>query len=248
MKTILFLLAIPLVAQTTSVGGIAATPDATSAISSWIITQTMGTPTPTTTAIAVGDVTVALPAVIASACSESYSMVTLTSASNVSTTNASTYLVPLGTQVTVSNSLTPAYNATFATTSAPSTSAGLTWALTIADGTYSNANPTTNGYATLTYNHCAVMVDTEAIEVTGYNGTTYTVNRGTLGTTAVAHASGANMTLLKYSGLRGLFRANAQALVGQILSTVVTPAIAAQQAIIAAAQIQIIKLQKASGQ
>ena len=248
MKTLLFLLSIPLIAQTVSVGGIANTPDSTAAISQWIIAQTAGTPTPTTAAIAIGDTTVALPAAIASGCLESYAMVTLTSASNVSTTNASTYNVPLGTQVTVSNSLTPAYNAIFATTSAPSTSAGLTWALTIADGNYANTNPTTNGYPVLTYNHCAVLIDSEVIEVTGYNGTTYTANRASLGTTAAAHALGANMTPLKYSGLRGLFRANAQSLVGQILQTTVTPAIAAQQAIIAAAQAQILKLQKASGQ
>jgi hypothetical protein len=197
-------------AQTVSVNGIATTPDVTTIVDNFLLTQTTNTTAPASAAIGSGDTTINLPTGIASACVENYASVTLSSASNVSTFGAATYNVPTGTQMTISNAATTAYNGTFATTSAPSTSSGFTIALTIANGTYNNPSPQTTGYINVAYNHCAVLVDSEALEITGYTGSTYTMARGNLGTAAASHLQGATMTLLKFTNMRNRYRWLAQ--------------------------------------
>ena len=224
MKTILLLILIAatLAAQTTQVGGIANPPDVTAALNSYLLTQ-ISTSAPSLAALQAGDTSMTLPPAIASACFESYGVVTITSASNTSTLGVATVSVPLGTLVTISKATTAAYNGTFATTSAASTSSGLTIGLTIANGTYSNTSPSTNGYPVLTWNHCTVLVDQEAIEINGTtDGTNHAIVRGTLGTTAAAHASGASLQLLKDANLRAWFRGNAAEITNAIVERVGT--------------------------
>lgn len=249
MKTILLLiLALATAsAQTVNVGGIATPPDVTAALNGYLLTQTSVT-APALTAIQAGDATIQLPLAIASACSESYSVTTISSTSNVSTLGVATVSVPLGTQVSISQATTAAYNGTFATTSAPSTSSGLTIGLTIANGTYSNSNPSVNGYPVLTWAHCTIKVDDEAIEINGTaDGTTYAIVRGTLGTTAAAHASGAQMSLLKDANLRAWYRGNARDIVRQIVDRVGTSRINSLTAQKAALDAQIAAIRAALG-
>jgi hypothetical protein len=239
MKTaflLIILLALPLAAQTTTLGGIATPPDVTTALNGFLITRTT-VPASMAFSVASGDSTIQLPSAISSLCVENYSITVLSSTSNVTTATVSTANVPTGTRITISNATTSAYNATFATTSAPSNSSSLAWALTIADGTYSNSSPQTNGYPVLTYNHCAVLIDSEAIEITGTtDGTSYTASRGVMGTSAASHASGATVTLLQYANLRAAYRAQAQSWVNQTILSVGTTRINAAKATLANAQ------------
>jgi hypothetical protein len=228
MKLLSFLLLIPVLslnAQTTNVGGIATPPDVTTALNSYLLTQ-IATSAPSLTSLTAGDASMTLPQPISSACVETYSVTTISSASNVSTLGVATVSVPLGTQITISGATTAQYNAVFTTTSAPSSSSGLTISLGIANGSYSNSNPSTNGYPVLSWNHCTILIDNEAVEVNGTSdGVTYSIVRGTLGTTAAAHAQGASLQLLKDANLRAWYRANNRDIVRTIIDRVGTPRI-----------------------
>jgi hypothetical protein len=245
---LLFVLSVGVFAQTVSLGGIATPPDGTAALNTWLTTQSSGVTANAASGILVGDATMTLPAGIVAACVESYNITVLTSASNVTTANVSTTNVPLGVRVTIVGATTSAYNTTFATTSAPASASTLTWALTIADGTYSNTSPSTNGYPTLTYAHCGIVIDSEAIEVTGTtDGTNYSIVRGALGTTAAAHSSSTIITALKYPNIRGLLRSNAQAVISAVINQTGTTRLNVLIAQVTALQVQILALRAVYG-
>lgn len=242
-------LALPLAAQSVTLGSIANPPDATATINGFLATQVSSTNAVVLGAIQSGDSSIQLPAALSVACVETYNITTLTSASNVTTATVSTANVPLGTLITIVNATTAAYNATFATTSAPANSSSLTWALTIANGTYSNSNPSTNDYPRLTYGRCAVLVDSEVIGINGTtDGTNYaSLTRGDMGTTAAAHSSNSRMYLLKDSGMRARWRRLASADSQTIVINGGTSRINTLTAQIAALQLQIIAIQVALG-
>lgn len=230
MKTIILLLIlIPILlftsalsAQTVNVGGIANPPDVTAALNGYLLTQ-IAVSAPSLTALTASDTSMTLPPAIASTCVETYSVVTIASASNVSTLGVATLNVPLGTLITISRATTAQYNGTFATTSPASTSSGLTFSLAIANGTYSNASPSTNGYPVLSYNHCTILIDNEAIEINGTaNGKSFNIIRGVLGTTVAPHAQDAPLQLLKDTNLRAWYRGNASEITNAIIERVGT--------------------------
>lgn len=243
------LLSLPLAAQTVSLGGIANPPDATTAINAFLATQSSGVSALVVAAIQSGDSSIQLPAAILAACIETYNITTMSSATNTTTATVSTANVPTGTKIAIANATTTAYNATFSTTSAPANSSSLTWALTIADGSYSNSSPSTNGYPALTYTRCAVLVDSEVIGINGTtDGTNYaSLTRGDMGTTAAAHNANSRMYLLKDSGMRARWRRLAAADAQTIVVSGGTARINSLTAQITALQVQILAIQAALG-
>lgn len=250
MKTLLFILALPLAAQTNvAVGRMAMPPQESQAVDQWLVGRVVGSPAQMVGAVLVGDTTIALPASLVAACSWTYPVVSISSTANVSTITVETMQVPTGSQIVLSGAVTtPAYNATFIITSAPTNNNLLTFALTIANNAaYDNANVNTNGFNQLTYARCAVLIDNEAIGINGTaNGTVFFATRGDLNTIAAAHAAGAQIQVLKYPDKRHLYRSDITALTANILQSTVTPKIAALQTTISTSQAQIVTLQNSA--
>ena len=178
---------------------------------------------------------VQLPSSIVANCTWTYPVTTLTVTGNVATATTETfpaYLVngasasmPVGTRIAISNAVNPAFNQTF-TVSALQTQNQLTFAVIQANGTYTNPSVDSNYFILLTYNRCAVLIDSEVLTIIGTSdGTNFTAVRGELGTVAAPHASGAAVTLLRYPDKRHWYRSIITQATGEAFSTgrAVTP-------------------------
>lgn len=157
-----------------------------------------------------------LPADVASNCTWSYPVTSLSVSSNVATATVETFpayltggsatSMPVGTRLTLSNSLQPLLNGVF-TLAALQTQNQLTFSVVLPNGSYSNPSVDTNDFIILSYSRCSILIDSEVISIIGTaDGSSFAAVRGELGTTAAPHALGAAVTLLRFPDKRHWYR------------------------------------------
>ena len=78
-------------------------------------------------------------------------------------------------------------------------------------------------------------IDSEAVDPSAIAGNVVTITRADIGTTAKAHATGAQVNVLKYKSLKNFCKQVMQAAVADIMSRATYPTGATQDAAIAAA-------------
>ena len=104
------------------------------------------------------------------------------------------------------------------------------------------AAPMTAGATTMTVTSAADLavnqefyIDSEAVNPSAIAGNVVTITRADIGTTAKAHATGAQVNVLKYKSLKNFCKQVMQAAVADIMSRATYPTGATQDAAIAAA-------------